>query len=206
MWIVRVFSNQFIDTCILKKGSEIKMEKYNYFDEYIQLSSYIVESAEVLKAVFIDFNRQDLEEKTVQVHQIENNADRIIHKMRNHLIKDFLPPIDREDIVLIGHKLDDIEDNIDEIMMNIKILNITEIKPEVNEIAEILLQATHAVKDMFENFKNLKKMDETKKRIIELNELEEKGDRVYEKIMSSLYQTETNPVNLIKWTNIYNWL
>ena len=182
------------------------MEKCNYFDEYIRLSDYIVESAEVLKETFIDFNRQDLEEKIIQVHQIENNADRIIHKMRNWLIKDFLPPIDREDIVLIGHKLDDIEDSIDEILINIKILNITEIKSEVNEITEILLQATHAVKDIFENFRNFKRMDEIKKRIIELNELEEKGDRVYEKIMLSLYQTESNPVNLIKWTNIYNCL
>ena len=182
------------------------MEKCNYFDEFIALADYIVKSTEVLKETFSAGNIQNLEEKVVKVHQIENDADRIIHKIRRYLVKDFLPPIDREDIVLIGHKLDDIEDSIDEILINIKILNITEIKSEVNEITEILLQATHAVKDMFENFKNQKKVNEIKKKIVEINELEEKGDRVYEKIMSILYRTEDNPVNLIKWTNIYNWL
>ena len=85
------------------------------------MADYIVQSAEILKDVFVNFHIEKLEEKTTEVHKIENNADRIIHKMRNHLIKDFLPPIDREDIALIGHKLDDIEDEIDEILINIKI-------------------------------------------------------------------------------------
>ena len=184
----------------------MKKEDYNYFDEFITMADYIVQSAEILKDVFVNFHIEKLEEKTTEVHKIENNADKIIHKMRNHLIKDFLPPIDREDIALIGHKLDDIEDEIDEILINIKILNVTEIKEEVNEIADILLQSANAVKEMFLNFKNFKKMDLIKQKIIEVNELEEKGDKVFEKIMSSLYRTEINPFNLIKWSHIYNWL
>lgn len=184
----------------------MKKEKCNYFDEFIALADCIVKSAEMLKETFIGFNIDTLDERTIRVHEIENDADRIVHKIRNSLIKDFLPPIDREDISLIGNRLDDIEDSIDEIMINIRILNITEIKEDVNEITEILLQATNAVKDMFSNFKDFRKTELIKKRIIEVNELEEKGDRAYEKIMSSLYRTETNPVNLIKWTNIYGWL
>ena len=184
----------------------MKKEDYNYFDEFITMADYIVQSAEILKDVFVNFHIEKLEEKTTEVHKIENNADRIIHKMRNHLIKDFLPPIDREDIALIGHKLDDIEDEIDEILINIKILNVTEIKEEVNEIADILLQSANAVKEMFLNFKNFKKMDLIKQKIIEVNELEEKGDKIFEKIMSSLYRTEINHFNLIKWSHIYNWL
>ena len=183
-----------------------KKENYNYFDEFIKLSDYIVQSAEILKDTFLHFDINELEERTENVHKLENDADKIIHSIRNHLIKDFLPPIDREDISLIGHRLDDIEDSIDEIMINIKILNVTEIKDDVNEITEILVQATNAVKEMFLNFKNFKKMDIIKQKTIEVSELEEKGDRAYEKIMSSLYRTEVNPFNLTKWTNIYNWL
>ena len=183
-----------------------KKEKYNYFDEFIKLADYIVESAEILKDFFEKFDIQKLDETTVKVHQIENNADQILHKMRNYLIRDFLPPIDREDIILIGHKLDDIEDSIDEIFINLKIFNVTDVKLEVNEIVEILLISAKAVKEMFLNFKNFKKIELIKQKIIEVNELEESGDRVYEKIMSTLYRTETNPINLIKWTNIYGWL
>lgn len=184
----------------------MKKEKYNYFDEFIRLSEYIVKSAVVLKEVLKNFDIEKLEEKTKEVHKMENEADQIIHVMRNNLIKDFLPPIEREDIALIGHRLDDIEDSIDEILINLRIFNVTEIREGVNEITEILLQATDAVKDMFLNFKNFRKIDLIKEKIIEVNNLEEQGDRAYEKLMSNLYRTETNSVNLIKWTKIYEWL
>lgn len=181
-----------------------KKENYNYFDEFIKLSDYIVESAEILKDVLLNYNVEKLDEKTIEVHKLENEADMIIHNMRNYLIKDFLPPIDREDIAKIGHKLDDIEDGIDEILINLKILNITEIRNDVLEITDILLLSTKAVKEMFLDFKNFRKLDLINKKIIEVNDLEEKGDRSYEKLMTELYKNEKNSIKLIKWTNIYN--
>lgn len=181
-------------------------ENYNYFDEFIKLSDYIVKSAETLKEVFNNFNLEQLDEKISEVHKLENEADGVIHKMRNNLIKEFLPPIDREDIVSIGNKLDDIEDSIDEILINIKILNVIEIKEDVNELIDILVLTTNSVKEMFLNFKNIKKIDIIKEKIIEVNDFEEKGDRIYEKIMSSLYRNEKDSITLIKWTNLYNLL
>ena len=184
----------------------MKKEEYDYFDEFIKVSECIVKSAEILKETLENFNIEKLEEKTVEVHKLENEADQIIHEMRKRLIKDFLPPIEREDIALIGHRLDDIEDCIDEILINIKILNITKIDIEISEITEILLEATKIVKEIFLNFKNFKKFDLIKQRIIEVNDLEERGDRAYEKIMSALYRSNLDAVNLVKLTNIYNGL
>ena len=184
----------------------MKKEKYNYFDEFILMSDNIIKSAEILKDFLGNFNLDKLEEKIKEVHIIENESDHIMHKMRNYLTKDFLPPIDREDISLIGNKLDDIEDSIDEILINLKILNVTQIKEDVNEILEILLKSAYTVKEMFVNFKNFKKVDEIKQKIIEVNYLEEDGDKAYEKAMSKLYRAEVNPFDLIKWTKIYNCL
>lgn len=181
-------------------------ENYNYFDEFIKLADYIVKSSEILKEVFNNFNLNKLDEKILEVHKLENEADNVIHRMRNNLIKEFLPPIDREDIISIGNKLDDIEDSIDEILINIKILNITEIKEDVKELINILMKTTNSVKEMFLNFKNIKKIDLIKEKIIEVNMFEENGDKVYEKIMSSLYKNEKDAITLIKWTNVYNLL
>ena len=183
-----------------------KKNDYSYFDEFIKLTDYIVQSIEILSSVFQNFNLNELDEKITEMHNLENEADRIIHKMRNYLIKDFLPPIDREDIVEIGNKLDDIEDSIDEIMINLKILNITEVKNDVMELVNVLLLSANSVKEIFLNFKNFRKTDLVKKKIIEVNNLEEKGDRVFEKLMSSLYENEKDAIRLIKWTNIYNSL
>ena len=124
--------------------------------------------------------------------------------MRAYLIKDFLPPIDREDIVLIGHRIDDVEDYIDEILINFNILNITSIREEAIEFTELLIECANSVKDALENFKNFKKAEIVKEKAIAINVLEEKADRLYEKAMKKLYKEETNPVEIIKWTTIYN--
>ena len=183
-----------------------KKENYNYFDEFIKLTEYIVSSAETLKDVFMNFNKDELKEKTMEVHKLENEADQIIHNMTSYLIRDFLPPIDREDIAKIGHSLDNIEDGIDEILINLKIFNVTEIKSEVKEIIDVLILSTKAVREMFLEFKQFKKPDLVKEKVIEVNDLEEKGDRAYEKAMTELYKNEKDAINLVKWTNIYNCL
>lgn len=183
-----------------------KKESYNYFTELITITEYIVKSADTLKNIIENFNLEKLNTDIHEVHGIENEADKVVHTMRSNLVKDFLPPIDREDIAVISHKLDDIEDGIDEVLINIKILNITEINQEVIELVNILLSSCKVVQEIFVAFNNLKNLELVSQKVIDVNHLEEKGDRVYEKLMTSLYQTEKDPINLVKWTNIYNCL
>ena len=183
-----------------------KKDNYNYFTELITMTEYIVKSADTLKNIIENFNLEKLNTDIYEVHKLENEADKVVHTMRSYLVKDFLPPIDREDIAVICHKLDDIEDGIDEVLINIKILNITEIKKEVIELVNILISSCKAVQEIFIAFNNLKNLELVSQKVIDVNHLEENGDRAYEKLMTSLYQTENNPINLIKWTNIYNCL
>ena len=100
-----------------------KKDEYNYFDEYIKGAEIVVESSKLLKGALENYDLKTVENEISKVHKLENDADKIIHDMRNYLIKDFLPPIDREDIVILGHRLDDVEDYIDEILINFNILN-----------------------------------------------------------------------------------
>ncbi len=181
-----------------------KKEKYDYFDEFVIVTDYIVKSANTLKDIVENFNLEKLNTDIHEVHRLENESDKIVHQMRNYLIKDFLPPIDREDIALLINKLDNIEDGIDETLINVKILDIIEIKKEVIEIINILVMCCEAVKDMFIDFKNFKNVELINQKVIQVNKLEELGDRTYEKLMSLLYRNEKNPIDLIKWTNIYN--
>lgn len=181
-------------------------EEYCYFNEFINNSGYILTSAEVLKETVQNYSMEKLQENITKVHKLENEADKALHKMRNYLIKDFLPPIDREDIVLIGHRLDDIEDYIDEILINFNILNIEKMRDDVVEFTELLIECAKSVKDALEDFRNFKKADSVKAKVIAINELEEKADRLYEKVMKKLYTEEKDPIEIIKWTTIYGCL
>ena len=181
-------------------------DEYNYFDEFANNSTYIVESAKILKETVENYSQEKLRENIISVHKLENDADKALHRMREVLVKDFLPPIDREDIVLIGHRLDDIEDYIDEILINFNILDIESVRDDVLEFTDLLIECAHSVKDALENFKNFKKADIVKQKSIAINVLEEKADKLYEKAMKRLYKEEKNPIEIIKWTTIYNCL
>ena len=181
-----------------------KKDEYNYFAEFIKNSKYIVESAEILKETIENYSTEKLEENISRVHKLENEADKTLHNMRSQLIKDFLPPIDREDIVLIGHRLDDVEDFIDEILINFNILNISSVRDDAIEFTKILIECAESVKDALENFENFKKAEIVKEKTIAINALEEKADRIFEKVMKKLYKEEKDPIEIVKWTTIYN--
>lgn len=181
-----------------------KKEEYNYFNEFVKNSKYIVESAEILKETIANYSETKLEENIAKVHKLENEADKTLHDMRSYLIKDFLPPIDREDIVLIGHRLDDIEDYLDEILINFNILNISSVREDALEFTELLIKCANSVKDALENFENFKKAEVVKEKTIAINVLEERADRMFEKAMKKLYKEEKDPLEIIKWTTIYN--
>ena len=178
-------------------------EKYNYFIEFIHLCECIEKSSILLKDLMMNFSIKKLESSIEEIHKLEHSSDQIVHKMREYLIKDFLPPIEREDIAVIINKLDDIEDGIDEIVIDFKILDIKTIKPDLLEITDILVKSAKAVKEVFEKLSDLKHPDLIKQKVIIVNKLEEQGDRVYENIVSHLYQNEKNPIDLIKWITIY---
>ena len=180
-----------------------KKEKYSYFEEFIKIAEHIEESSNKLKELMNNYNEENLDKSIEEIHKLEHSSDRIVHKMRKFLIKDFLPPLEREDIAVIVNKLDDIEDGIDEIAIDFKIINIEYIKQDTLEIIDILVKATTAVKGIIEKLSDLKHPELVEEKLVIVNRLEEQGDRVYEKIISNLYKEEKDPIELIKWVNIY---
>lgn len=182
----------------------MKKEKLDYFEEYVNSTNYIVESVKILENTLENYNDEVLKQAIEEVHKLENEADKEFHKMRKYLISDFLPPIDREDIALLCYKLDNVEDYIDEILINFKILNITEIKKEgMKEYTELLSDASNQLKQIFNNLKNLKNASIISEEIIKINYIEEAADRQYEKSMERLYTEEKDAIEIIKWTTIY---
>ena len=178
-----------------------KKNEYNYFDVLIMMSENIVSSANILNDTLKNY--QTIEENVIEIHKLETDCDRMVHEFSNQLIKDFITPIDREDLNAIIHMLDDVEDNIDELLINFKILDIATIRTDAEIFTELLVHSANAVKEMFIAFKNFKKMDVIKDKIIEINSIEDRGDDAFEELMTKLY-TSTDPMEVIKWTKIYN--
>ena len=181
-----------------------KLESLNYYDGFIKNAEYALEIANVLKDYMTHFKAEKAKEIEEKVHFIENEADKSQHEILNHLVKDFIPPIEREDIINLCHEIDTVVDNIDEIVINIDIYNITSLADDVNEYVELLNEITKTLVELVSNLKNVKKREIIKENVIKINNLEENGDKLFQKSIRTLYENPIDPVEVIKWTTIYN--
>ena len=181
-------------------------ENYNYFKEFITLTDYIVDSANTLKDIMQNFNLEKLNTDIQEVHKLENEADKNLHKVLNYLIKDFVPPFDREDIIMIAHAIDDLEDNIDEVVINIDIFGVDKVRDDAKRFTALIEKSCLKLKDMFIKFKETKKFDEIHGLIVEINEIEDEGDTLYQEAIRNLFKNEKDAIKVIIWKNIYNCL
>ena len=180
-----------------------KKNEFNYFDEFAKSAKLAKEASTELKNYVFDFQNTTSESEMRKIHVIENNADKNLHALKNYLLKDFLPPIDREDILDIAYTIDDLVDGIDEVVIDINIFNITRVTEDMKTLMQLLEKATGLVYDLVVELKNLKKVEEIKDKVIGVNKIEEQADRLYENTIRELYKNEKDAVEILKWSNIY---
>ena len=188
------------------KDFRLKEKNFNYYDEFIQNANIAIEISTILKKHAENYDINNSTEVEEKVHKLENDADKNLHETIDYLVKDFLPPLEREDIVLLVNKIDDIIDYLDEIAINFNILNIVALRDNFLEFMELFNKVSVLLKEMLENFKDKKKHEEVYKYLIEINNIEENGDRLYEKAIKNLFTNEKDPIEIIKWNTIYNTL
>lgn len=177
---------------------------FNYFDEFENQSLLSLQSAEMLHKTLGVFSEIDMEEKKKEMHDIEHSADVVKHNMMNYLLKDFLPPIEREDIIGLSQKIDTVTDLVEDIIIRLDIYDVKEVRPEISKFTELLVRCCQSVHTTVSEFKSFKKSSVLQKEIIALNHLEEEGDRLYATSVKYLYQTCKDPITLMIWTDIMN--
>ena len=184
----------------------MKKKELNYYDEFIKNVEICCEISNILKQHIDNFQNEDPKETEEMVHKLENDADLNLHNIKNYLVKDFLPPIEREDIVLLCNKIDNAVDALDEIIIDLNIFNVKELRADFIDFANLICQMSSKLKDTMNDFKDKKKYEQTKALIVEINQMEEQGDRLYENAIKNLFGTEQNSVEILKWNNIYGTL
>lgn len=184
----------------------MKRNSFNYFKSFVNLSKYSLSSAEILHSILSDFNSSNLPQKVKDMHEIEHNADNAKHDIMNHLVKEFLPPIEREDITSLSQEIDDVTDSVEDVLLFISMFNIKTIRPEVLKFTELIstcCKSMHEALVEFQNFKNSKTLHG---KIVEINRLEEEGDGLYIEMMRNLYASSKDPIELMTWTEILHRL
>ncbi|MBQ7934372.1 MAG: DUF47 family protein [Lachnospiraceae bacterium] len=160
------------------------------------------EMGKVLRDTLQNYHPGSLREKLDILHELEQKGDNKKHKMMDALNQAFITPIEREDLVALSGYLDDICDGVEDILLEFYMCNVTELRRDVLPMISLLLECIQALGDVLGELKDFKHSKNIGKQIIRVNELEEKGDRLFVENMHRLHQ-EGDLRTIMVWRNIY---
>lgn len=174
----------------------------NYFGLFVECMEYSCQAAELLLDVIKKYQPERLPEDLKRLHEIEHGGDMAKHRLLEQLMKEFLPPIEREDIVALASNIDDVTDGLEDVLIQMYMFHIKELKKEALRFAELLSECCHTLLSMFGEFQNFKKSERLGELMIEVNRLEEEGDALYMQAMYRLYEGD-DCLDISKWTALF---
>lgn len=178
----------------------------NYFEMMLDLIGYSVRASEALQKALKEFSQENLEASLPHLHQIEHSADEQAHVVRKKLAKEFITPIEREDILHLVSLIDDITDAIEDVIIKVDMFCVKDIRPEALLFCDIIDRCCQGLSVVFKEFHNFKRSKDLQAAIIEVNRLEEEGDRLYRDAMRGLYASGNDAINVIAWSELFGQL
>ena len=137
------------------------------------------------------------------IKRLEHECDDVTHEVVNRLDRTFITPIDREDIHLLASDLDDVIDRIDGTARRVQIFKLTEPPTAgVLELTDVIVRITATMLAAVSKLRN--DHQAVIQHSIQAKALEEEGDALYQDILAKLFETEKDPIRLIKWKEIYD--
>lgn len=181
-----------------------KNKKNDYFLMLYELTGYCNSAAEFLNNSIKNLNLENIKSHVNEIHKIEHAADIAQHELIGKLSKEFLTPIEREDIMLLAQNIDNVTDAVESVLLHFYMYNIEKLIPEAFKLTDLICKSCKVLQELMKEFQKFKKSEKINDLIIKLNDLESEGDDLYTQTMHNLYLQENKGVYVLKWTNILN--
>lgn len=179
-------------------------KKFDYFDYFKEISGIIGEAAEHLNKTLNSFDVAELKANLDTMHEIEHKADSCRHDMMQVLMHEFIPPIESEDIAALAQCLDTVVDTIEDVLLEIYMLNVTEIRPAALEFAGLIMKCTKGLDDVISEFKNYKNSKSIRDAIVSVNNFESEGDALLVECVRELSTSDETDRSFFVWNDVYN--
>ncbi len=177
-----------------------------YFQNFIDCADYSCRAAYLLKETMSSFDVASLSQRLDEIHELEHEADIKKHELLNTLVKAFITPIEREDIIQVSQNLDDMTDQIEDVLIKIYYNRVSSIRADALEMVDILIRCCEEVRELMNEFENFKRSKNIHGHIVQINTLEEEADKLFISCMYNLHDTCEDPREVIAWREIYNYL
>ncbi len=172
-----------------------------YFELFEEAGQNILAAAELLDQMLSNY--PDSKELAREILDCEHEGDRIIHDIIDRLNHTFVTPIDREDILALASALDDIVDYTEEVADYLGLYKIEAPMDQAITLAGVLRAATKQIADAIPRLRDFRDIS---RYTVEINRLENEGDRISRAAVAALFDGGIDPMVVIRWKDLYERL
>ncbi len=174
---------------------------FNFFELFEKQADCLCEGADCMKKA--------VEKGTIdqfyirKIHEIETKADVSAGAIISQLNKSFITPFDREDIHALTKALDDVIDMMNTIANRLTTYKIIESRKNMIDFALVIEESVRTLSEAVKGMKDMKNYQTVMNACVEVSRLENISDSLRDAALMSLFETEKDPISLIKWKEIY---
>jgi hypothetical protein len=164
----------------------------------VEDAANVLGGARLLEAMLRTYDQP--EARAAEIRATEHRGDEISHEIGHRLEATFVTPFDREDIYALISALDDVLDFIEEVADTFVLYRIEAPSATAVEQAAIVVKQVELIHDALSHLQGFKGLDTY---WIEIHRLENEGDRVVRAAIAQLFVEEKDPINLVRWKDVY---
>ena len=178
-----------------------------YYEIFVEMCTFSCEAAKFLREILGDYDPEKLEAYMEKMHKIEHDGDSARHSMIKLLAKEFITPIEREDIMAMSESIDTVTDKVEDVLQKMFMYNILTVREDAITVADVVIECTNALKDALEEFHNFKKSKTIGDKLIEINRLEEVGDKMYIEATRRVFTDKSiTALEAFSWSHVFHYM
>lgn len=172
----------------------------SFYDLFSRSAAHLVEGATLLAEMFGDgIDREALGRR---MRDAEHEADETTHQIIRRA-NTSVTPFDREDVYLLASGLDDVMDHMEEALDLVVLYGVVDLPSELADQVEVLQRAAEVTAQAMPGLRTMQALEEY---WIEVNRLENAGDRSYRRILASLFGGDYDALDVLKLKDIVDSL
>jgi uncharacterized protein len=181
---------------------KISRKNVDYFEMFVKSAAIARDASLKLQAAFADGEVNISELKLIK--DLEHDGDIHFHNCLKVIDVAFITPIDRSDLVDVLNGIENVTDSIESIANSFYMMCITSSSDYMRKFVDLLVLSCERQLELMIELKRLKKnIKNINNLIIEINRLEEEGDRTYSDSMRNMFEFEKDPIAIIKNKELY---
>ena len=170
----------------------------------LNIAQNIKESADY----FADYklkNISDLKVFSDTMKDYEHKGDEMVHTIIKELNNAFITPIEREDILELTMRMDDVIDGLEHCSALFEMYSIVNADEYMLKFVDAIKECTYEIENAVDTL-STKKLPMIRENAIKIKDLESVCDGIQRQSIKNLFTVEKDPIRIIQYKEIYESL